>query len=195
MATGIRKDAPYKEFAQRLRKLRTEAGLTRDQLGEKIGIAGRSLANYENGERIPYGDTCVRMAEVFGITTDELLGCEITDFEMAKAKALDDVGRIFGGTSANSAQTYLDGTNALLAGGTLPVEDQLDFISVMRKILVDAEMRAKEKFTPNKFKTPEWQERAAAQRDQVDAVIRDADEEMADRASLREELREDDEEK
>ena len=30
----------------------------------------------ENGERIPYGDTCAKMAEVFGITTDELLGVE-----------------------------------------------------------------------------------------------------------------------
>ena len=195
MAPTIRKDAPYKEFAERLIKLRTEAGLSRAQLGEKIGVAGRSLINYENGERIPYGDTCVRLAEVFGITTDELLGVDNPELEMAKAKAVDEVGRIFGASSANSAQTYLDGTNALLAGGTLPVEDQLDFISVMRKILMDAEFRAKEKFTPTKFKTPEWRERTAAQREQVNAVIKNADDEMADRASLREELRkeEDDE--
>ena len=46
MAATIREDAPYKEFAERLTKLRTEAGLTRAQLGEKIGVAGRSIINY-----------------------------------------------------------------------------------------------------------------------------------------------------
>lgn len=187
MAATIREDAPYKEFAERLTKLRTEAGLTRAQLGEKIGVAGRSIINYENGERIPYGDTCAKMAEVFGITTDELLGVENPEVEMAKAKAVDDMGRIFGSSSANSAQTYLDGTNALLAGGTLSAEDQLDFISVMRKVLVDAEIRAKQKFTPNKFRTPEWQGRTEEQRAQADAVIHDADAELKSRAAIREE--------
>lgn len=187
MAVTIREDAPYKEFAQRLTRLRTEAGLTRAQLGEKVGVAGRSIINYENGERIPYGDTCAKMAEVFGITTDELLGVENPELEMAKAKAVDDMGRIFGNSAANSAQTYLDGTNALLAGGTLSAEDQLDFISVMRKVLVDAEIRAKKKFTPNKFRTPEWKERTNDLRTQADEVIRDADQEMNARAALREE--------
>ena len=186
MAATIREDAPYREFAERLTRLRTEAGLTRAQLGEKIGVAGRSIINYENGERIPYGDTCARMAEVFGITADELLGVENPELEMEKAKAIDDMGRIFGTSSANSAQAYLDGTNALLAGGTLSAEDQLDFISVMRKILVDAEIRAKQKYTPNRFRTPEWQGRTAEQRAQADAVIHKTDAEMRDRAADRE---------
>ena len=185
MAATIRKDAPYREFAVRLKKLRTEAGLTRAQLGEMVGVAGRSIINYENGERIPYGDTCARMAEAFGITTDELLGVENPELEMVKAKVVDDMGRIFGASSASSAQTYLDGTNALLAGGTLSAEDQLDFISVMRKVLVDAEIRAKQKFTPNRFRTPEWRGRTDAQRAEADAVIREADGEMAERASGR----------
>ena len=86
MAATIREDAPYKEFAERLAKLRQDAGLTRAELGEKIGVAGRSIINYENGERIPYGDVCARMAGVFGITTDELLGVENPELEMARAE-------------------------------------------------------------------------------------------------------------
>ena len=187
MAATIREGAPYKDFAERLTKLRAEAGLTRAQLGEKIGVSGRSIINYENGERIPYGDTCARLAEVFGISTDELLGVENPELEMAKAKTIDEMGRIFGNSSASSAQTYLDGTNALLAGGTLTAEDQLDFIAVMRKVLVDAEIRAKEKFTPNKFRTPEWQSRTSILREEADNVIRDTDNELNDRASLRDE--------
>ena len=88
MAATIRDDAPYKDFAKRLTVLRTEAGLTRAELGERIGVAGRSIVNYENGERIPYGDVCAKMAEVFGITTDELLGLENSELVMAREEAV-----------------------------------------------------------------------------------------------------------
>ena len=91
MAATIKDDAPYKDFAERLRKLRENAGLTRAQLGEKVGVSGRSIINYENGERIPFGDTCAKMAETFGITTDELLGVNNPQLEMAKAEALDSM--------------------------------------------------------------------------------------------------------
>ena len=181
MAATIKENAPYREFGERLYKLRSNAHLTRKQLAEQLGISDRSIINYETGERIPYGDTCARMAEVFNITTDELLGLENPEAEMAKAKAIDDMGRIFGKSAASSAQQYLDGTNALLAGGTLSAEDQLDFISVMRKVLADAEIRAKEKFTPNKFRTPEWKERTADMKEQVKEVIQDADAEIEGR--------------
>lgn len=175
---AIKDDAPYKDFAERLIKLRTDAGLTRAQLGEKIGISGRAIINYENGTRIPYGDTCAKMAEVFGITADELLGVHNNAVDMAKAHAVDDMGRIFGNSAAKSAQTYLDGSNALLAGGTLSEEDQADFITLMRKILVDAELRAKEKYTPHTLRSPEWKANIEAKRDEVDEVVKDADEDL-----------------
>ncbi|MBQ8075431.1 MAG: helix-turn-helix transcriptional regulator [Oscillospiraceae bacterium] len=187
MAATIKDDAPYKDFALRLQKLRKDAKMTRAELGEKIGVAGRSIINYENGERIPFGDTCVKMAQVFGISTDELLGVENPEVEMAKARAIDEMGRIYGSTAANSAQAYLDGTNALLAGGTLSAEDQLDFIAVMRKVLVDAEIRAKEKFTPNKFRTPEWKMRTEGMRKAADDAMRASDAEQAERSDLSEE--------
>lgn len=115
------------------------------------------------------------MAEVFGITADELLGVHNNAVEMAKAQAVDDMGRIFGSSAAKSAQTYLDGSNALLAGETLSAEDQADFITLMRKILVDAELRAKEKYTPHTLRSPEWKANIDAKREQVEDVKEDAD--------------------
>ena len=167
--------------------------MTRQQLGEICGIAPSTIVNYEKGIRIPYADTAVKMAQTFGMTVEELLGVENPDAEMEKAKAIDDMGRLFGKRSADSAQVYLDGTNALLAGGTLSAEDQLDFISVMRKVLVDAEIRAKQKFTPNKFRTPEWESKTAAMRSEVDGIMDAVDTEMYDRAAAREDDSEDDE--
>ena len=171
MAAKNNADAPYKDFAERLMRLRKEAGLTRVQLAEQVGISDRTIINYESGKRIPFGDTCVKLANVFDITTDELLGKEKSEAEMAKARIIDDMGRLFGNSSANSAQAYLDGTNALLAGGTLSTEEQLDFITVMHKVLIDAEIHAKEKYTPSKFKTPDWKEHINKLRTAADEII------------------------
>ena len=123
MAATIREGAPYREFAERLSKLRAEAKLTRAELGEKIGVAARSIINYENGERIPYGDVCARMAQVFGISVDELLGVENPELEMARAEALDSMRSINGKKGAERLQAvYAEA--ASLAGGDL-TDDQL----------------------------------------------------------------------
>ena len=117
MATTIKDDAPYKDFAERLRKLRENAGLTRAQLGEKVGVSGRSIINYENGERIPFGDTCAKMAETFGITTDELLGVSNPQLEMAKAEALDSMRSTNGKSGAARLEHALNTVGSVLAGG------------------------------------------------------------------------------
>lgn len=187
------KNAPYMEFGERLIGLRKEYGMTRLQLGELCGVAPSTIVNYEKGLRIPYADTALKMARTFDMTVEELLGVENPEAEMEKAKTIDDMGRLFGKRSAESAQAYLDGTNALLAGGTLSAEDQLDFISVMRKVLVDAEIRAKQKFTPNKFRTPEWRNKTKAMRSEADALIDSVDAEMYVRAGERGKTSEEDE--
>ena len=179
------KNVPYEAFGEKLIALRKRSGMTRQQLGEICGVAPSTIVNYERGTRIPYADTALKMAQTFGMTVEELLGVENPETEREKAKAIDEMGRIFGKRSAESAQTYLDGTNALLAGGSLSEEDQLDFIAVMRKVLVDAEIRAKKKFTPNRFRTPEWEDKTDALRSEVDGVIKAVDTEMSDRAAAR----------
>ena len=171
MAMHIKEDAPYKAFAENLTKLRTQAGLTRAELGEKLGIAGRTLVNYEKGERIPFGDTCVKMARFFGISVEELLLVDDPDEEMSKAETVSDMDRIFGKRSGDDAQDFLDNTQSFLAGGTLSPEATLDFCDIMRQIIFEAEGRAKEKFTPNRYRTPEWQDRMETQRAETSKAV------------------------
>ena len=178
-------NVPYAEFGEKLTALRKERKMTRQQLGDLCGIAPSTILNYEKGTRIPYADTAIKMAQVFGIPVEELLCVENPEAEMEKAKTIDSMGRIFGKRSADSAQAYLDGTNALLAGGTLAPEEQLDFITIMRKVLVDAEIKAKERYTPHKFRTPEWKEKTADMRSAANDVMSEADSEMSGRASQR----------
>lgn len=61
-------------FAERLKELRNEKGLTQDQLAEATGLSQSALANWENGKRSPATYAVVILAKYFGVTTDYLLG-------------------------------------------------------------------------------------------------------------------------
>ena len=180
MAATIREGAPYREFAERLTRLRTEAGLTRAQLGEKIGVAGRSIINYENGERIPYGDVCARMAEVFGITTDELLGVENPALVMAQEEAMDQMRSINGKKGADRLKRVYSEA-ASLAGGDLSDEQLLEFSMEMQKMALLAQQRLTERYTNKKFQ--ETVDRKAEQTAAAVKAIDSAISEMVDDAS------------
>lgn len=57
-----------------LKKLRTQKGLTSEELCAKIGIKGGSYRNYERNDRKPDYDTLMKLADFYHVTTDYLLG-------------------------------------------------------------------------------------------------------------------------
>jgi transcriptional regulator with XRE-family HTH domain len=61
-------------LAKRIKQLRLELGLTQKELGEKIGVNDNAITNYEKGNREPDNATICKLAEIFGCTTDYLLG-------------------------------------------------------------------------------------------------------------------------
>lgn len=69
-------------FPQRLRKLRKEHKLTQKRAAEQIGIIGRTYIKYEHGEIIPPLDKLLKLADLFGVSMDELAGR--TDIEKRK---------------------------------------------------------------------------------------------------------------
>ena len=60
-------------LGQRIRHFRNEAGLTLDQLGEQVGIAGSQLSLMENGRREPRLSLLQGIAGTVGIPVSELL--------------------------------------------------------------------------------------------------------------------------
>jgi transcriptional regulator with XRE-family HTH domain len=60
-------------LGQRIRHFRTRAGLTLDQLGEKIGIAGSQLSLMENGRREPRLTLLSSIAAAVGVQLSDLL--------------------------------------------------------------------------------------------------------------------------
>ncbi len=66
-----------KEFAERLKDLRLEKGLSQRQLAKLLNVSHVAIARWENETRIPNAEAIVMLAKFFSVTTDYLLG--VTD--------------------------------------------------------------------------------------------------------------------
>jgi len=55
---------------------RKALGLTQDQMAEKLGVTAQAVSKWENDQSCPDISMVPRLAELFGITTDALLGVE-----------------------------------------------------------------------------------------------------------------------
>ena len=61
-------------FAEQLNALRIENDLSRSQLAEKLNVSVRLISYWENGQRECDFDTLIRIAEIFSVSVDYLLG-------------------------------------------------------------------------------------------------------------------------
>ncbi len=63
-------------FGTVLKELRLRSGMSQKQLAEKLGITKSVISYYEQSERTPSPGILVKIADVFHVTTDYLLGLE-----------------------------------------------------------------------------------------------------------------------
>ena len=61
-------------FPQRLEELRREKKLTQEDVGEMLGFVDSTISQYETGKREPDYETLAKIANIFDVTTDYLLG-------------------------------------------------------------------------------------------------------------------------
>ena len=61
-------------FSKRIKELRTQAGLSQKELAKKLFIAQQSVGKWETGKNKPTPETVVKLAELFGVTTDYIMG-------------------------------------------------------------------------------------------------------------------------
>lgn len=72
----------------KLRSLRIEKNLTQKQVADRIGLAISAVSSYESGSRYPTYDTLIKLARMFHVSTDYLLG--IADKRNIDVTGLDD---------------------------------------------------------------------------------------------------------
>lgn len=66
--------------------LRKRAGLSQEELAEKIDVSRQSVAKWENGESLPDIIKCRDLAMLFGTTIDNLINYSFEDDEMTDNK-------------------------------------------------------------------------------------------------------------
>lgn len=64
------------DFGSRLKELRTQAGLTQLQLAQRMGITKSVVSFYELQERMPSPEVLLKLAGIFHVSTDYLLGLD-----------------------------------------------------------------------------------------------------------------------
>ena len=62
------------KFFERLYELRMESNLSRAQLAEKLNVAVRLISYWENGQRECDFDMLIKIADLFSVSIDFLLG-------------------------------------------------------------------------------------------------------------------------
>ena len=60
-------------FEKNLKEYRERKGLTQNELGVLVGVTQGAIAQFENGSSLPNIKTAVRIAEVLGVTCEQLV--------------------------------------------------------------------------------------------------------------------------
>ncbi len=66
-------------LADKIIELRKKAGLSQEELAEKVGVSRQSVSKWEGALSIPDLDKILQLSEIFGVSTDYLLKDEFGD--------------------------------------------------------------------------------------------------------------------
>ena len=100
------------DFGLRLRELREKKRLSQQQLADWLGLTRSSISNYENNTQTPPADTLVRLADIYGVSVDYLLGVKndrkrvlvIEGLTHSQEKALEILAEEFREANSKSIQ-------------------------------------------------------------------------------------------
>lgn len=67
------------KIGERLKELRKSKGWTQVQVAAKMGLTDSVISFYERQERAPSPEVLVKFSELYGVSTDYLLGVEKID--------------------------------------------------------------------------------------------------------------------
>jgi len=81
------------QFGERLAALRKQRGMSQETLAEKLELTRQTISKWETGASTPDLALLVRLAEVFEVSTDSLLGVETAASQEKTLK--DSAGILF----------------------------------------------------------------------------------------------------
>lgn len=100
-------------IGKRIMKHRKRLGLTQDQLAEKLNVTAQAVSKWENNQSCPDITMISQLADIFGITTDQLLG-RAEDTKVYEAEVVEDPVHTYNGKH-NVEVSYSRGRKSALA--------------------------------------------------------------------------------
>lgn len=79
------------DFGATLKRLRLEAGYTQQQLADKLRVTKSVVSYYELQERYPSPEILIKLASIFHVSTDYLLGLDKEETVSLAGLEKDDV--------------------------------------------------------------------------------------------------------
>lgn len=158
----------------RLQKLREKAGLTQGEVAKRIGVARPTYANYESGKREPDFDNIKKLADLFDVTVDFLVG-QTDDPHHSNGRSDEEIVNSIGsltvvrtpdwspaltakeeGDIAKDLErmlTDLESNEAFAFSGEPEDDEERELLRAsLENSLRIAKMLAKKKFTPKKYR-------------------------------------------
>lgn len=109
-------------MGERIRELRRNAGMTQDELGNKIGVSAQAVSNWERGS-VPDTELIPRIADCFGVSTDALFGREYENYDVYSLMAKHIVGDIEKDGNRGEAIDRAFETCGMALAGTIFLKD------------------------------------------------------------------------
>lgn len=131
------------KFGEKLKQARTDAGLSREELGKRIGVTSRSVYNYEcNGAYPRKRNIYEKLAKELSVDVNYLL-TEDEDFIVNASSS-------YGVRGKRQANQLMEEISGLFAGGGLADADLDEMMKAIQDAYWVAKAKNREKFTPRK---------------------------------------------
>lgn len=135
----------------RLSYLREKKGWTKTYVSKKLGMKTVSTyANWEYDTRQPDNDMIVRLAELFEVPTDYLLGADITSPSKTSNKTEKDIAK-----RLKQFEAELENSDGLAFDGEPMSDEAKESLLESMELLFRQTQRINKKFTPKKYRDDE----------------------------------------
>ncbi len=83
------------DFASKIKSLRKSLDLTQEEFAERLGMSSQAVSKWETGTAMPDISMFPILANFFGVTTDELLGVDISRREERIREIISEGNRLY----------------------------------------------------------------------------------------------------
>lgn len=144
------------EFPSRLKALRLRNKMTQEELGKKINVTKVSVSGYETGNRTPDTDTLMKIAQVFDVSVDYLLGRteDSTPSSPSASTLTEKDKRDIAKRLEEIRRDVASGDGLAFDGEPLSPEAQESFLDAMEYVL-NTTKKINKKYTPKKYRKGE----------------------------------------